>query len=183
MILVFQAACPIDGSRCGRRGYRSLCSIPSQPWAARGRTVPPSTLHPPSPTSCGQWERMLPHLTIQMWTLQLAPVVITDLMALDGTPWTTAVLVEHSLGVRGVGSSSLPVPTISFNRPQVPAPQETEDLCRTCVVTKASRPVLRDVTQCRWGWSAKPKTAPNAVNAGPRYHSLLLGITRASFDP
>ena len=42
-----------------------------------------------------------------------APVVYTQEVVFPVGTWLS--LVEHSLGVRGVGSSNLPVPTIKIN--------------------------------------------------------------------
>jgi hypothetical protein len=47
--------------------------------------------------------------------LQRSVVYTQDVVFLVGT-WLS--LVEHSLGVRGVGSSNLPVPTIKINHLQ-----------------------------------------------------------------
>src|ERR1700727_2201820 len=45
-----------------------------------------------------------------------APVVYTQEVVFSVGTWLS--LVEHSLGVRGVGSSNLPVPTIKINHLQ-----------------------------------------------------------------
>jgi hypothetical protein len=63
---------------------------------------------------------------VNLFRLHNAGSLMRPALVIVGT-WLS--LVEHSLGVRGVGSSNLPVPTIDMNQLLDPSRRAAEDVC------------------------------------------------------
>jgi hypothetical protein len=80
-----------------------------------------------------------------------------------------------------LAATGLKYPTPLFRSPRHPVSRRPEDLCRSLCRNWGILPVSGGVAQCRWGWSAKPKTAPNTC-AAAQCRFRFVGITSSCYS-